>query len=677
MTLRVRELRLRAVTGAGTFGVDLSFLDGLNVITAANTSGKSTAAQAILYALGLEAMLGPARDAPLPHAMTHAVEDESGSEHDVLESQVLLQIEDDSGEPLTIRRYVKHPTVDPRLVSVWPTRIDQLDSAGVSSEDFFLRDQGAATRESGFHHFLAGRLGWELPEVARYKGGSGPLYIETIAPLFFVEQKRGWGGIQALTPTHFQIRDVKRRALEFILDLDVQSREKLIAELRSMQRDISADWSELVGELAGAAEVLGATVTKLPGHPASEWPLEVPPAVQVVEGDGWVSIDSAIGRLREEIQDREAEEVPTVQQSADGIAQRLTEMEDQLNAIRAASTESSRQLSLEEATAAAAVERLDALNEDIRRHRDIEKLQGLGSEAEVVLDHDDCPTCHRPLVDALLDPDNSPPVMGIEESIKHLEGHRQLLTSLVEDAKRVVTARRARMTAQRNTAADLRTSMRAARESLVAPESLPSVADIERRLSMRSRLERLEKFCGNWEVNLERLGELSARWRATAAELTALLDDDFSDGDREKLEMLEVSFRGQLSQYGFESCPVDQVILSPDDYMPTHEGFQLTWDLSASDGIRMIWAYLLGLMDVDREFETNHPGLLVLDEPGQQAMAEISVDALLGEAHRIATPDRQVVLVMSESTYFSKDMATDADLNVVQFEGKLLQRIGD
>lgn len=676
MTLRVRALRLRSVTEIGSFGADLSFVNGLNVITAPNTSGKSTAAQAILYALGLEAMLGPAREAPLPHAMTHTIEDENGVEHVVLESQVILEIECSSGQPLTIRRYVKHPSVDSRLVSVWFERIDAPSTPASDSRDFLLKDAGAATREAGFHHFLANEMGWKLPEVPRCNGGSGPLYVEAVAPLFYVEQKRGWGGIQFLTPTQFQIRDVRRRAVEFILDLDVQERGRRIAELRSLRSDIGSKWGEAVGELTGAADAIGANVSRLPQRPASEWPLELAPRVEVVDGQEWTPIDSIISRLQQELEDLESTGVPRVADTASHVARQLAEMEEELRLIRASSTENAHELVLEEATAADAQERLAALEEDIRRHQDLRRLSTLGSEVGAVLEHDNCPTCHRPLTDALLDQVDSPPIMGVEQSIRHLEGRRQLLNVLAEDAERVLSARRARMATFRARATELRALIRAAQESLVSPDSYPSAAEIERRLLLRSRIESLDGFRSAFQGHLDRLGELANDWRAIAAELLALESADYSEADRAKLGQLEISFRRQIERFGFESCPVDQVILSIDDYMPTHEGFELSLDLSASDAIRVIWAYLLGLMEVDAIQGTNHPGLVVFDEPGQQAMAELSVISLLSEAARIAQPDRQIILAMSESNFANEEFMEVTGAHILQYSGKLLQYLG-
>src|SRR3546814_5337694 len=76
-------LRLRAITASGPYGADIRFASGLNVIWADNTKGKSTCMQAMLYALGLEKMLSPRREVPLPHAMTTYLrcDDERSEEH--------------------------------------------------------------------------------------------------------------------------------------------------------------------------------------------------------------------------------------------------------------------------------------------------------------------------------------------------------------------------------------------------------------------------------------------------------------------------------------------------------------------------------------------------------------------------------------------------------------------
>ena len=67
--MKIGHIRLRALTPSRTFGVDIPLKDGLNVIRADNTSGKSTCLMAVVYCLGLERSLGPNLNVPLPYAM--------------------------------------------------------------------------------------------------------------------------------------------------------------------------------------------------------------------------------------------------------------------------------------------------------------------------------------------------------------------------------------------------------------------------------------------------------------------------------------------------------------------------------------------------------------------------------------------------------------------------------
>lgn len=209
MSLRIRQLQLRVQTGEGLFGTHIAFSDGLVLLRAENTMGKSTCVQAIIYALGLERMLGPSSAIPLPHVMT-AYLDDGQKDLQVLESEVLLEIENNKGEFLTIQRPVVGGS-DTRLVSTWEGARLTNPTTSFPKRDYYVRDAGSAQNEAGFLHKLAEFVGWQLPTVRRFNGSECPLYLEAICPLFIVEQKHGWSGIQANLPTYFAIREMARQ----------------------------------------------------------------------------------------------------------------------------------------------------------------------------------------------------------------------------------------------------------------------------------------------------------------------------------------------------------------------------------------------------------------------------------------------------------------------------------
>ena len=116
MTLRVRAVDLSAETRQGEFGARLDFKPELNVISADNTRGKSTLVQAIIYGLGLEKMLSPRRDVPLPRVMTVELQEQvGGPEIPVLASHVQLEVENSGGAIVTLQRAAKGES-DLRLV---------------------------------------------------------------------------------------------------------------------------------------------------------------------------------------------------------------------------------------------------------------------------------------------------------------------------------------------------------------------------------------------------------------------------------------------------------------------------------------------------------------------------------------------------------------------------------
>jgi hypothetical protein len=108
--------------------------------------------------------------------------------------------------------------------------------------------------------------------------------------------------------------------------------------------------------------------------------------------------------------------------------------------------------------------------------------------------------------------------------------------------------------------------------------------------------------------------------------------------------------------------------------MPTNEGFELVaLDFSASDNIRLIWAYLLGLLEVATSVRTNHPGLVVFDEPRQQAAARVSMEALLRRASVAASDSSQVLFATSEPQDSLEAMLHGIPANVRIFDNKILQ----
>jgi hypothetical protein len=78
------------------------------------------------------------------------------------------------------------------------------------------------------------------------------------------------------------------------------------------------------------------------------------------------------------------------------------------------------------------------------------------------------------------------------------------------------------------------------------------------------------------------------------------------------------------------------------------------------------------LVELSKRWDTNHCGLVVFDEPGQQEIEAPSLQAFIELAARNIS-NRQVVLASSEELPHIKVAIAGTDANLITFEGFILQ----
>jgi predicted ATPase len=152
-----------------------------------------------------------------------------------------------------------------------------------------------------------------------------------------------------------------------------------------------------------------------------------------------------------------------------------------------------------------------------------------------------------------------------------------------------------------------------------------------------------------------------------------LPDGDLSPLDASKLGALQRSLRQQLTEYRFASLPPDSLSISHDTFRPEHEKFDFEVNNSASDLIRMIWAYVNGLLELARSTATNHSGLLIMDEPKQQGAHRRDLGTFLRRLSACADFEQQVIITTSEESDTFDPLVQMLNCKVFDFETKILQ----
>lgn len=672
MNLTVRRLRLRAQTGQGMFGADIPFSRGLMVVRAENSRGKSTAVQSILFALGLERMITTRPASALTSAMRDRLiyDPATKAETSVVSSRVVVEIEGVNGEVVTVTRWVVDDSLGPNLVRVQHAAIDDI-TPETPADDYYVGRQGGASRERGFHVWLAGFLGWVMPELPAREGRTSQLYMEQVFPLLFVEQRRGWGGIQAQMPVFSGVTEVRKRAVEFLLDLEVGQYELTRQRLRAQEAELANRWHLSVAAFGQSLAGSGLKALGLPDRLRTTWPDENHPAeVSVSLGDeAWQPLDEYMVAASAELARLDA---PETNQTVDAsVSARIIETLDAARQVRALDLALREELFRDETELRSIGHRIGSLTEDLRQHKDIVVLQGLGSTVTEQLAAD-CPVCHQHLPASLLPGDV--PTMTASESVEYIKKQIELFQAMRTEAEHAAIAKRERWVALRHRGDALNLQAQALRDDLTSSTGGITAEDAALRVELRARLQRFEGVAERFDELQVQLEGLAVESAAVKAALKDLPKDELSDDDRKKVRALHRSFVDQLRAYDFGSFSNDMVQIGYDDYLPRRDDFDLQADISASDSVRVIWSYLLGLLEVGEQFNTNHPGFLVFDEPKQQSAKDLSFAALLKRASG-GGPNRQVIFATSEPLDTLNAMLEDVQHTLHVVDGYLLRKL--
>jgi hypothetical protein len=628
-----------------------------------------------MWALGFEAMLTVHQtDVPLTPAMKTKLITATGADASVIESEVLVEIENGKSERIVVQRGIKGSR-DNHLVTVAYGPALTQPGGSHKTEDFYVSRPGGAVNERGFHQFLAKFLGWQLPEVQTFEGRLCPLYLQCLFPYSFVEQTRGWSSLQPPVPTQFRIREVHKRAVEFLLKMDAHEIAAKRQTLRDTADRIEGDWSTLLRESKINANSVDGVLQGIPSSPLANWPPQVPPRLLLSRGDKWVPIDQIMqsdkGRLLVLVET----EIPRVNEITAQASSELSQLEQTLREREAVLARVLNAAEQEQSEANAVQTRLAVLDEDLRRNKDVQILHSIGSNALPAAAGSECPTCHQQLHGTLLPVPDSQPVMSIEENISFMTEQRKTFNAVLANASQVVNARQQQASALRGEITEIRSQIRTLRQTLVSDGRLPSAAAIRSRLELERSIDQITKAEELFAQQISEFEKAAGRWKKVQADLKALPEENVSDTDRKKIDRLIQLFREQLKQYGFQSLKTDEVAISEDTYKPEHLGFDLPSNISASDFIRVIWAYLNGLLELARFFPTSHPGLLIFDEPKQQSTKDLSFAELLRRVSSAGTHNQQVIFATSETQATLKNSLTGVAHTYVSIEGRIIRKL--
>jgi hypothetical protein len=635
-----------------------------------------------MYGIGMEEVIGGKGEKVLPYAARDYFL-QAETRVAIESSEVLVELENSSGRCVTLRRAIRHATKSSKLIDVFEGSHLTTDIELGTPFPTYLFDAGSAQKQEGFFHFLEGFLGLRLPQVAATSGGTTKLYIQTIFAALAVEQKRGWTDYIANIP-FFGIRDARIRVTEFLLALGVFERQAKRAMLDADSLAIDADWRKSYETLRQAATTSGLLIEGLSATPTSTLDTV---AVAFVKSNGKAQTQLAehVGQLRAEHAELSARAEAYGKASGSEALQVLEAATAELQHLSVLHERAMANLSLQKASLDELRNLLMEANEDLDRNKTALKLRVLGAEMDVEVATDHCPTCHQPVDDTLLQGIVSGPQMDLNTNINYLDSQRRMLQNQINGALEEIRQSEIAATdvaARLAAAHDYRNSLRGD----VSTGAAESRAIVRRQIQIELELSNLRAFEAQAATLLEALGEVAGRLAANQAARSKLPKDIYSAEDLSRISLFEMNFRSNASSFGYESAEIDDIRISLDTLTPILAELELreirskvptslTADSSASDFVRLIWSYLLALYQVSstRGFEGNHPGLLILDEPGQHSMRSSSQHALLQLLSGASGLQSIVAASFDENESVFREATAGLEYKLIQWEDKVIR----
>jgi hypothetical protein len=143
--------------------------------------------------------------------------------------------------------------------------------------------------------------------------------------------------------------------------------------------------------------------------------------------------------------------------------------------------------------------------------------------------------------------------------------------------------------------------------------------------------------------------------------------------------LLKKKFIENLRSFHYSSLSsFEGIEISAESLLPTIDGFDMKFDSSASDGIRVIWAFTIALLQVSVEKNGNHPCVVIFDEPAQQSIVSEDMKSFV-DSVRGLSKSSQIIMAITLNSKELIDIIDGMEENTyhkISITGKAFKKLG-
>lgn len=679
--MKFRKIKISIFSEDKEYGYETIFKDGLNIIRGDNSSGKSTLVNSLMYSLGMEEIIGSTGVTSLPYAVKEYF-DLNDRKIEIIESNVIIEVENKKGDVKCFKRSITSKEKNSKLVEViegpYLTSNSQ-DSYKVSP--MFLHDAGAAqNKELGFHAFLESYIGFDLPIVSDNRGGEVKLYLQAIFSALLIEQKRGWTNYIANIP-YYRISEVRTKVAQFILRLDTFENDKKLNDLNVEKNKITSQWSESVSVLKSALNKLNFSMRSLSNHPVIGFDPKLV-SIYKMEGEKEKGIKEVMSDLNGKVLLFQKNDRDSLSKEPEELVGEIQTLQDEVQELLYQQKAISDQLRINSSKINQYDDADCEILEDLKKNRLTLKVNDFGAKFELNVSKGKCSTCLNPIDDTLSMPEDFDIPMTITENIKYLENQRSMIKSLKSGVLKSLDWDQATLKSINEDLAEKKTILMMLKRDFRS-FSDTSEADLRRKIIIEDKLKETKNLNDEVLENLEYLTRLSFDYALCFSKIEKIKKYEFSFLDKEKIRSFENDFKSLVSKFGYGSADVNDINLNIETLTPYLQGLELKeygsktsndirTDSSASDFVRLIWAYLIALYLCSLKKGGNHPCFLMFDEPAQHSMNEKSVNEMLSLLSQQKSLQSIVAASFDQSESIYKESTKGVEHHLIRLPKKLI-----
>jgi len=632
------------------YGADVKFEKGVNIIYGPNSVGKSSIIIGIVYGLGMEKSLGIFKSSQNPFKPEFYDKIDNKK---IIDSELFLEISNG-------RRIV---TLNRKIVGHTETCIlnecsmnDFSKSRGVK----LIADGDGVMSENGLQKYIFDFLNWEIVEVPKYEGKPSKLYLENLAPLFFVEQNAGWSEIQDRQVTRYGIKDIKKIAFEYLMGLD--KFDIHLVELN--QRELKEKINSIELDLKNKEENL-----MVLGNASNDDNNNL-----FIEHSkfGKLHIDNLIQELKKDLTEKiEMKEV-------------LDKTKDKAKSFENKSRDKLREITHHRRVAS---EKVNSLIREISSYnnylKNIEtnRLKNIQlkkiNESLSNINVGTCPICESKLSNTEegychLCKENISKISTPGENISFLEDERASFKMILQKKELELDKAKQRLKELKETEREYTEKLNFQLQTYYG-EDLQKIREMQSEAdSIQNEIQKYKTIKNQWE-NLEsirvrikdyieeenELKEQIRRYRQSTTDKT-ILDGILNNLKRNVSKLRLFKYKPELAS----ELKLDRNY----NYTPYLENYDL-YNISSSSGIiRIILSYYISLLQTSVKIDVDKirfPNLLIFDEPKQQNLDETDFENFIEIIEQIPSDTSQVIL-----TTFNENRNRDKIEKYIRYEMK-------